>query len=925
MRVFTFLLVGVFLLAGCTNRSTLPIQTSYDSQALSALVDSIYKAGNLETQIGNWKDENQIFHLIFAYNKLGQHQREEGLFEPAIQTHLLGLELAKEVKDTLQIILAYNQIGTCYRRLGRLDIASENHFQALQLSHLCSDTTYQIKKARVASYNGLGNIHMTLKDYVSAGQEFHMALNGEKSLNNWLGMAINYANLGSLHESVERKDSARVYYQLALEANIKAKSIMGQSLCHNHLGRLHEQEGDFDGALAEYSIAYDLMKDSSDKYHAIEPCISISNLYLSQGMQEKAQPYLDKCLMNAYSINSYELISKAHKLLASYFELQHLPQMALAALKKSQIYQDSAAIMANKEVVQNVQVAYERDKASREMSIYQKALEDESFFKKLAIGIGAVVSLLLLLLMGAISYAYHERLKGLKLRSKMDHMRNLFFINVTHEFRTPLTVILGLTEQLEKKKNRPEEQQHMLKTINRQGSSLLKLVNQLLDVSKMAFKQEEQSWSHGDVAEYIRLLTDDYADYATMQGVSIQLKAAPSEIDFVQGYFDVIFRNLLSNSMKYSQKGGVIEVFCGIENDRFIMKVKDYGSGVPEQDLPYIFEMFTQSSNNVDAGSGVGLSYTRQLVENMNGEIKGENLAGKGFMVTLSLPTCQNVETTPWSPFMGISTFHDEVSVEKQEPESDDNSLKPLILIVEDNTDVAFFIGNVLQDTYRIQFARDGKKGLDMALELMPDLILTDLMMPEMDGYELCGAIQKSPILNHIPVVILTALSDHKDKLKGLELGADAFLSKPFHADELTLRIEKLLEKRMLLRKKYAEVSASTDINIAIEFPVADKQFIDTLKSLVEKNLDNAELNVQLLADEFHMSRSQFARKCKSIMGLTPLQYVQNSRLERAKQLLRTENLSVGDVAFRCGFEDVSYFTRVFKQATGKTPTQFKA
>lgn len=924
MRFIYLFIIGLFLLSACSGDKGLPVGISHDDPKLREHVDSVYRAGLLEEMINQWTEEQNSSVLILAYNKLGQHQREDNFFEQAIQTHLKGLELAKELKDTLQIILAYNQIGTCYRRMGRLDIASENHFQALQLSHLFSDSSTQSKKARVAAYNGLGNIHLTLKDYVAAGQEFHLALEGEKSLGNWLGMAINYANLGTLHEKVERIDSARVFYHLALDANIKANSVMGQSLCHNHLGRLYQNEGDFDNALKEYSMAYDLMKDSPDKYHAIEPCISIANLYLSEGEIEKAEPFLDRCLMNSYEINSYELIAKSHNLLASYFELQHLPQMALASLRKSKIYEDSAAIMANKEFVENVQIAYERDKASREKSLYEQALNDESFFKKVAIGVSFSITVLFLLLIGAIVYAYRVRLNSLQLKERMSQMRNLFFTNVAHEFRTPLTVILGLSEQLEKKKMSADVQQHMLKSINRQGSSLLKLVNQLLDVSKMAFKQDEPEWSHGDVAEYLRLLSEDYSDYATLHGVRLQLNTTPSEIDFVQGYFDVIFRNLVSNSMKYTKKGGIIEVSGCIENDSFVMKVKDSGTGVPEQDLPYIFEMFTQSATHVDVGSGVGLTYTRQIVENMKGDIKGENLEEGGFLVTLRIPVSQGVETKPWSSFMGISSFHEEISDNCDAPECDENPQQPLILIVEDNADVAYYIGNVLQDTYRIQFASDGKKGLSMALDLMPDLILTDLMMPEMDGYDLCSNIQQSPVLNHIPVIILTALSDHKDKLKGLELGADAFLSKPFHADELILRIEKLLEKRILLRQKYASGLSSKETDIPVDIPLPDKLFLDELKDKVEHNMDNAELNVQVLADEFHMSRSQFARKCKSITGLTPLQYIQNSRLEHAKQLLMKEKIPVGDVAFRCGFEDVSYFTRVFKQATGKTPTQFR-
>ena len=399
------------------------------------------------------------------------------------------------------------------------------------------------------------------------------------------------------------------------------------------------------------------------------------------------------------------------------------------------------------------------------------------------------------------------------------------------------------------------------------------------------------------------------------------------QADFVPEYFRKIIDNLLSNALKYTPKGGHVYITVAQENNNMVIQIADSGKGIDKQDLPHIFETFYQGSNScMDMGTGVGLSLAKQMVETMGGQITVKSAVGKGsvFFVTLPLKhgTSQWEEWTPGDPEKNLTPsvpISGSVS-----PETEPSGTDPVtILLVEDNQDVAFYIGGLLKDRYRLLYARDGKKGLEKAVEYMPDLILTDLMMPGMDGFDLCREIRSSIVLNHIPIIIITAKSEDVDKVQGLEAGADAYLLKPFNTDELHVRIDKLLEQRRVLREKYSN-ALRNNCPESVKLLPADQAFMDRLTDIVYSQLSDTALNSDKIAEKMCMSKSQLNRKVRVITGDNTTTYILHMRMEKAKRMLSSNDLPIGDIAMQCGFEDAGYFGRVFKQTFGMTPSQYR-
>ena len=457
----------------------------------------------------------------------------------------------------------------------------------------------------------------------------------------------------------------------------------------------------------------------------------------------------------------------------------------------------------------------------------------------------------------------------------------------------------------------------------------MSLVNQLLNISKVRSSIEEPNWRTGDIVAFIRMIVENFQVFAQQKHLNLIFVPQQTflQADFVPEYFQKVMHNLLSNALKYTPKGGHIYITATQENNNLVIQIADSGKGIDKQDLPHIFETFYQGNNScMDMGTGVGLSLAKQMVETMGGQIAVKSAVGKGtvFFVTLPLKhgTSQWEEWTPGEPEKNLTPSVP--TPDPASPETEPSGTDPVtILLVEDNQDVAFYIGGLLKDRYRLLYARDGKEGLEKAAEYMPDLILTDLMMPGMDGFELCREIRSSIVLDHIPIIIITAKSEDVDKVQGLEAGADAYLLKPFNTDELHVRIAKLLEQRRVLREKYSQ-ALRNNCTESVKLLPADQAFIDRLTDIIYSQISDSALNSDKIAEKMCMSKSQLNRKVRVITDSNTTTYILHIRMEKAKRMLSSNDLPIGDIAMQCGFEDAGYFGRVFKQTFRMTPSQYR-
>lgn len=907
-----------------------------DRKIMDSIIRAVPDIDSLDICLKQYTLNKDLLGSMLIYNEMGVRYREMARFNEAIESHRKGLELAMQLKDTLEAIRSLNNIGTNFRRLGILDEASNFHYSALVMCERYSDKeSFSARKNRTISLSGIGNVHLTLDNREVADSIFRVALQIEQSLKSDLGQAMNYANLGAIFEVRGMMDSALVYYQHSMEHNRAAKSVVGLSLCHNYIGRLFEKRGQWQDALREYRSAYDLMVENSDLYHWLEACLALARVNIAIGDNSMAKDYLERAEKTALEMHSWEHMSEVYYLDYLFNDKRGNCRRALDSYVLSRAYADSVKSAVNQHHVQNLRISYEREKSSRELSLIQKNYRMEKRAKNLLLLGSVLIVSVMIIALGFLWYALRMKSRNQRIMRRMEKVRNNFFTNVTHEFRTPLTVILGLSEQLQKDSTIGGEQKSDLTTIARQGRSLLGLVNQLLEVARVRSEVGEPEWQHGDIVAYLRMIMENYRAYARQKQIDLRLIPSDTVImtDFVPEYFCRIVRNLLSNAFKFTPKGGRIALTLERKAGTLVMRIADSGIGISKEDIPHIFETFYQGENSgADIGTGIGLALVRQMVESMDGQISVESVPGKGSTFIIDMPMKHgNTAWEKWSPEKQLKVDMDCISrTEEQElPEepasasASDDTTQPTILIVEDNADVSYYIGGLLKDDYRLLYACDGEDGLEKAGEYIPDLIITDLMMPEKDGYELCREVRRSDILNHIPIIVITAKCNECDRVQLLDAGADAYLNKPFNTEELHIRIVRLLEQRRLLREKYSH-AMHEGTEQSVELSATDKNFLTRLNDVVYALMGNCNLSSDMVADKMCMSLSQLNRKVKAITGFSSSGYILQMRLDKAKRMLASTETPVGDIAMKCGFPEISYFSRVFKQTFQMTPSQYR-
>ncbi len=532
-----------------------------------------------------------------------------------------------------------------------------------------------------------------------------------------------------------------------------------------------------------------------------------------------------------------------------------------------------------------------------------------------------------------------RRTKNNRLLQNIEQIHTNFFTKIVHEFRTPLTIILGLSKQLKSQGTiSPQTYTTYLLTIERQARNLSNLVNQLLDIVSLNASPQAIEWKTGNIVAYIEMLSESFRLFASQKGINLIFYSEETTIktDFVPNYLNKILQNLLSNAIKYSKEGDKITLTLERkkkDGKKLLIKVADQGKGIDKNAAPYIFDLFYQvPSVDEPGGNGIGLTLAKQLTEILGGHISVESEPGKGSVFIVELPINRNEKElfpywlpkqiqTPSITENPLLYKKEEVSSPKNPPP--ENGSRTTILLAEDNKDVALYIKTLFpEDKYHILSARNGEEALSIANEFIPDLIITDLIMPKKDGIELCREIKASQLLNHIPIIMLTAKSSITDQINGIKCGADAYICKPFNSEELQVRVEKLLEIRKLLKEKYLRVvfkgeknSMSNDIN---------SDFLQQITNIIYREMKNAAFSSKKLADEMAISISQLNKKLNALTGFPASTYILQVKLELAKKILSTYDKSIGEVAAECGIYDVNYFSRVFKKHTGISPSKYQ-
>ena len=539
-----------------------------------------------------------------------------------------------------------------------------------------------------------------------------------------------------------------------------------------------------------------------------------------------------------------------------------------------------------------------------------------------------------------LRYRRHQEQNRLRLQEhihaeEMGEAKLRFFMNISHEIRTPMTLIVSPLLTLMKQDDDPHRRS-IYETIRRNAERILGLINQMMDLRKIDKGQMQMRMCETDLINFVGDIYMLFTQQAKSKNIQFSYEhdtqILPAWID--RNNFDKVIANILSNAFKFTPTGGVVRLRVTHSEKEATISVYDNGEKIPEDKLERIFERFYQSPSSINdrnTGTGIGLDLTRSLVELHHGTISAHNNAdGKGceFVVTIPLGNehlkpeemmTENLEVTPTT-----SLFDEEPTVEvPEQSERPKGNQQQLIVIAEDDSEIRDYLVQELSADYKVVGCENGKKAFAEVLKTTPDLLISDIMMPEMDGNTLCSKVKTNPATSHVPVILLTAKNREEDQLEGLETGADAYIVKPFNMDILRRTIINLIHTHQMLRLKYGrndDLEKKVD-DVQIQSP--DDKLMERVMQVINKNIGNAELSVDDIAEEVGISRVHLHRKMKELTGQTPHDFIRNIRLKQAANLLTTQNMNITEVMYACGFNNPASFSTIFKKFYGMSPREY--
>lgn len=901
----------------------------------------------------------------FAFDDQGEYEKALALFREELAIFI-------EIQEKDEISTAYTNLGSVWGNLGRTDSSVAYYLKSLAIDEEMGDSL-----GASIIHNNIGNIYSDDGAYDKAIEHFEKALKIRQMMGAEKRYVQCYSNLATVYSRKKDYVKSEEYALKGLAFADKYDNKAYAGIICNSLGTNFNDQKQFNEALPWLEKALSYWKSIGNEAYQTYALYNLAIAYAGLGDGGKALQaaragfaIVEKLKLE----HQYELYFKAF---ATAYEAQGNYAQALDWHKKYVVLVDSILKLDNTKKVAQMEAQFETQKKEAQIARQQLELERQSSQKR-NILIGGIA--LLLALGGGFQYfrnkqkikqkeaellaqkaeldAQIEHAEAEKLR-EMDSLKSTFFANISHEFRTPLTLIVSPLEQMLDGSFRGDFQKYY-RIMHRNGKRLLELVNQLLDLSKLESGKMKLQPAPGDLAGFIRAIAYSFESLAVRKGIDFQVQVPPPP---AAGFFDKdklekILTNLLSNAFKFTGEEGKVSLDCqftleldspGVKSVE--LKISDTGVGIPAEQLPQIFERFTQSgASEIQPGSGIGLALTKELAELHGGKIEVRSAEGEGttFLVTLATSAAffkhEEIEAamlpSPPNPLKGEQTQPEAKQFVEQFFETPPASgspfrglgggvrealaatEKPLVLIVEDNADVRSYVADTLAGNYQILEAENGKLGLEKAIETTPDLVISDIMMPEMDGTELCKALKTNEKTSHVPVVLLTAKAEQSDKLQGLRTGADDYLVKPFDASELQVRVANLIEQRRKLQAHFRKSLRPFSPAEPVEAESMDAAFLQRVREAVDANLDDENFSVVELGERVSMSRSQLHRKLKSLTGYSPNEVIRNMRLERAKALLERRAGTASEIAFLTGFSSPAYFAKCFKDYFGVTPSE---
>lgn len=974
-------IIILFLLLSCTplfSQSKIDsLQTAFESSVVDAdkvkilhqLVDEYRKADvnkareTVLKSIEFARTSGMMQQLIKSHNKYAELLRSLSENDSAIAVYEKSMAIAEKNNLQLSMAEAAMGLGYCYLRRGDYKNALRFHEKGLQVF---IDSNYVLGMAK--SYGAVGDVYSQMREYAKGMENYVKSAEKGKTLDDLNIYGVTLSNMGMLFIKMENYKSATTYLTESDSIFTILNNENGRAYVQYTLGQIYMETGPYDKAIAYTESALKTYEKLGRKNEAGHVLYNLGTIYWRQDKFKESLAAFKKKLDISIWMKDSVSMSSTHKAIGDcYLKLnditsakkQYLVALDIADLlqndrRKLDIYaalsdlyalekdykkafenERNYGITKNRittkekgDIAEEIEAKYQNEQKAKENALLAKDNDLQALKLKQRINERNVLIAfaLLALILGLLLYnQFRIKQKANKKLQELDRLKSNFFTNISHEFRTPLTLIKGPIEQLEQN---PEEQlsTENVKMIRRNANRLLKLVNQLLELSKADEGSLHLEATEGDVYKCLRAVTSSFNSHAAQRHIDYRVSIPKTVLwtSFDRDKLEIIIYNLLSNAFKFSEDTSVITCDVGYTDHNLNIEVSDSGKGIPKEQLPMIFDRFYQVENGLSKegeGSGIGLSIAKTFVDLMDGTITVSSEINKGTYFTIQLPMEEIKTRTSKADVVEVSPQRTTSKNTYTLSKTDDRDL-PIILLIEDNEDMRHFISEQLIENYKIRQALNGEEGFLKAVANPPDLIITDLMMPKMDGMELCHKLKSNLATSHVPIIMLTAKAGMVNKIEGLETGADDYLTKPFNAKELQVRAKNLIEQRKQLRELFSNIQLKIDPkNVTVTS--VDHQFLQDLLNLLEDKFSEPDFGVPQMQDALAMSKTQLHRKLKALTNEAPGELLRNFRLKRAAQLLSQDADNVTQIAYSVGFNNLSYFAKCFKEVYGVSPSSY--
>jgi signal transduction histidine kinase/DNA-binding response OmpR family regulator len=824
----------------------------------------------------------------------------------------------------------YRQIAYDFEDEGKFDSAMYYAIKALRLSEEINDS---IPIFKTMHHIGMINIYNenfdAAQDYFDGASPIAIALDDNDLL------ASHYHHLGLVYQKKTAFSEVIPNYEKALVYYLKMEDYIGAAIINGNIGSTYMDQRDFEASLPYLKKALSLKEEHGAAVSSIcHTLLDICELNLYLANYPEAILYAEKAINLAYPNQEYRYLQYAYLFKS---EAEHNIKQNDSAYKyllKYTLLKDSLFNEAKAKQIQELQISYESEKKDLEIASLEQAKELEKSRKRLFMLIGLAI-----LLIAIVVYFQQRSLarKNKKIREKeqkLDEMKSNFFANISHEFRTPLTLILGPIQSKIEKESNPEALSE-LKMMERNTIRLQRLISDILDLAKNEDGKLELHVESIILKDLLSGLSASFESLAESKNIHFEVFSQGIKKDQLitidKRKLEIILLNLLSNAFKFTADGGEIQFSASVEEidsekGLLHLSLKDSGIGIAQEKLKQVFNRFFQvddSATRKEYGTGIGLAFTKELVELMGGKISVESEEGVGSVFNVELPLSFEI--------VKEQELHEEEKIAKSlhlkeamlsldtidRVENMSDTL-PLLLLVEDNADLSHYIQSLFLNEYQVHIAENGEKGLELALSLVPDLIISDIMMPVMDGYELCKSLKTNIVTSHIPVMLLSAKSSVESRITGLETEADVYMSKPFNPKELQLQVRNIFKQQQKLKAKFLQ--SEVLIPDELSSNSVEQQFITKLSKLMEEKHQDPTYSVEQLSADIGLSRSQLHRKLQAIANTSASRFIRIYRLKKAMKLLKEKSASISEIAYDVGFNSVSYFNKCFLETFGHTP-----